>query len=393
MKAVFVTPYSLSGTVPPAWIGYRSVGILLAACLEQQSIELVRTEVLRERGKLWRGARQALRNIGASRRYLRFAEPGILRGYAQQLERQIAGSKADCVVCHGWLPVADAALSVPLIVHNDAPIVRLIDYYPYYSGITDDTVRALYEAEKKALAKAAIAVYASDWAADGVREVYPEYAHKVRVIPYGPALPAHCIPNDVEPLVEARSTTPRCELLFLGVDWERKRGPFALDIVRQLNAAGIPARLTVAGCSPRISETDKQWVDVRGFVDTRTEHGAQQLCALFCRSHLLVLPVQAEAFGLVFAEASAFAVPSFATATGGVPTAVRDGVGGILFSDSASAEDYCSAIIALMRSGAYRELAYSARRDYEERLHWKNIAQQWAMLLDSVLSYPNKQHG
>ncbi len=387
VKAVFVTPYTQDGRTDPAWVGYKSVGALLAGCLEREGIELLYAGGFREAGKLWRGAKQALRNLGGGRRYLRFAEPAILRGYARQLEHRVRGLDVECVISHGWLPVAHADLRVPLVIHNDAPLVRLIDYYSYYSGITDATIAGICRAEQQAIEKAALVVYASEWAAEGAREAYPACADKIHVLPYGPALPGHLIPGDIDSA--PRSAQPQCELLFLGVDWERKRGPLAVDIVRRLNQSGTPARLTIAGCSPQIDSGDASWVEIHGFLDTRTERGAQQLRTIMNRSHILLLPVQAEAFGLVFAEASAFGIPSFATATGGVTTAIRDHVNGRLFADSDGADEYCKAIKELMSGNNYGTLARSSRRDYEERLNWRCIGQQWSELLRThTTAYP-----
>ncbi len=381
MKAAFVTPYHLGGRVAPEWVGYRSVGALLAGCFEREGIDLLYTGGYREHGIVWRGARQAVFNLFASQKYLRFAEPAILRGYARQLEQVLAQSDVDCVVSHGWLAVACAELRVPVVIHNDAPLVRLIDYYSYYSGITQATMASIYKAERAAIEKASLVVYASEWAAEGAREAYPSCAEKIRVRPYGPALPQQLLPDDITNILAARSKQKQCELLFFGVDWERKRGPLAVDIVRRLNATGMPARLTVVGCRPPISSDDKQWVEVCGFLDTRTEQGAQHVQAIMNRSHILVLPVLAEAFGLVFSEASAFGIPSFASATGGVATAIRDGVNGRLFSCADGAEEYCAAIKNLMSSGSYEALARSSRRDYEDRLNWQHIGRQWSELL------------
>lgn len=382
MKAAFITPYKQGGAHEPEWAGYKSIGTLLSACLQREGIDLCAIGGFREQGRLWRGARQAVQNVFAKRRYLRFADPGILTGYARQLEGELRKQSVDIALSHGWLAVAHATMNVPLVIHNDAPLVQLIDYYSYYSNIDATTEKRIRDAEALALEKAAIAVYASEWAANGARSAYPSCAEKIHVLPYGPAFPEHLIPSDIHSALAVRAQQPQCELLFFGVDWKRKGGPLAVEIVRRLNTTGMAARLTVVGCEPHIENEDKRYVDVRGFLDASTHQGAQQLWEIMNRSHVVVLPVQAEAFGLVFAEASAFGIPSLAPATGGVTTAVRDGINGVLFSTSDGADIYCTAIRQLMDNRhRYEALAHSSRRDYEERLNWQRIGKQWAELL------------
>jgi glycosyltransferase involved in cell wall biosynthesis len=68
---------------------------------------------------------------------------------------------------------------------------------------------------------------------------------------------------------------------------------------------------------------------------------------------------------VVFAEASAFAVPSLGTRTGGVESAVREGSNGWLFDPEVGPERYCSVVEGLVADRqAYLEAALSAHREY-----------------------------
>ena len=87
------------------------------------------------------------------------------------------------------------------------------------------------------------------------------------------------------------------------------------------------------------------------------------------------MPTRAEAFGLIFCEASAFALPSLATAVGGVPAAVVDGRNGKLFPMEAGADAYCSFVQDLFCNYArYRDLAPSSFDEYTIRLNWRSAA-------------------
>jgi glycosyltransferase involved in cell wall biosynthesis len=106
-------------------------------------------------------------------------------------------------------------------------------------------------------------------------------------------------------------------------------------------------------------------------VSKRTAVGAARLAELYARSHFLVMPSNAEAFGLVYAEAAAFGVPSVATRTGGVPTVVVDGETGILDDPGAGAESYAGRILALMKDRPrYEARARAAVSRSATMLNW-----------------------
>ena len=96
-----------------------------------------------------------------------------------------------------------------------------------------------------------------------------------------------------------------------------------------------------------------------------------RLKSLMTESHFLILPSRAECFGVVFAEASAFGLPSLSTKVGGIPTAIHDGKNGQTFSVDEDPETYCDYIEHFMSSKeAYTNLAVSAFKEYSTRLNW-----------------------
>ena len=162
----------------------------------------------------------------------------------------------------------------------------------------------------------------------------------------------------------------RCRLLWVGVDWERKRGDLVVEVAKRIEAQGIPVELTVVGCRPSGRDLP-EWVNVEGFVSKRTAVGTARLAELFARSHFLVVPSEAEAYGLVYCEAAAYGVPAVATRTGGVPTIVVDEETGVLEDPSAQADAYAGRIIALMRDRPrYESMARAASARSAALLNW-----------------------
>jgi glycosyltransferase involved in cell wall biosynthesis len=56
----------------------------------------------------------------------------------------------------------------------------------------------------------------------------------------------------------------------------------------------------------------------------------EEVAACYARAEFFALPSTGEGFGLVFLEAMAFSKPVVATASGGTPDVVQDGVNGLL---------------------------------------------------------------
>ncbi len=168
------------------------------------------------------------------------------------------------------------------------------------------------------------------------------------------------------------------------MDWERKGGWTALEIADLLNRSGLPTRLTIVGSTPRIPDRFLQYVDVRGRLD-KSSGGADEIARLMKSSHFLVLPTQAEAYGLVMCEANAFGVPALSTSVGGVPTVIRPDKNGTLFDRDASAEAYAAYILGLFDDYAkYLRLAHSSRDEFETRLNWTVAGTAVRSLLESL---------
>jgi glycosyltransferase involved in cell wall biosynthesis len=155
----------------------------------------------------------------------------------------------------------------------------------------------------------------------------------------------------------------------VGVDWARKGGDIAVAIAQRLNDEGLPTELTIVGCRPDRARLP-DFVNVAGFLDKHTAEGRTALDAFYARSHFLLLPSRAEAYGLVLAEACAFGVSCIASDVGGIPTIVRNGVNGMTF-DPSEIGPACSYIEESMANRSqYEQLAVSSFAEYEARLNW-----------------------
>ena len=288
-------------------------------------------------------------------------------GYRRRFARALEGRALDVLLAPVGSPVVSHLQSdLPVIYSSDATVRLMRGYYPSFSGLSARAVREAEALEAAAIARADLLVYPTAWAARSAIADYGADPGRVHVVPYGANMDA--LPD------RARAVAPRAEgplrLLFVGVDWARKGGDVAIEVLDALRARGVAAHLTVVGCAPpgRPARPD---LTVIPFLDKSTPGGEAELSRRYLEADLLCLPTRCECYGIVFCEASAHGVPALTRDTGGVSGVVADGVNGHVLPEAAGADAYAERIEALARDPA-RLAAFrrSARDHYERRLSW-----------------------
>ncbi|MFK7961933.1 MAG: glycosyltransferase family 4 protein [Phycisphaerales bacterium] len=314
-------------------------------------------------------------------------DPGLLKNWAKQIHAKLATVDVDILVGPGGLPLTYVESDLPMAIWTDCTFASLEGYYAKYTNMSERTRRNGHEAERRVLERADVIVMACEWAARSAIDDYGTDPAKVHVVPFGANLPVAVDAAGAMALAEARPEDT-CELLFLGVDWERKGGDIAMQVAEQLHAAGRNVRLTVVGVDPPISDPPP-WLRSLGFIAKNTDEGLARLQQLLGESHFLLLPTQAECFGIVFAEAAAHALPSLAPNTGGVPNALIDGRNGHLFELSEPAEAWVDRIASLLDDrDAYLDLCRRSRATYEDTLNWDVCGARVHELLRAQLQSP-----
>ena len=167
-------------------------------------------------------------------------------------------------------------------------------------------------------------------------------------------------------------TDPR-RFVWVGVDWERKRGDFAVQVVAALRAQGWDARLDVVG--PVDIPSPPEWVRPLGRLTAATGLGG-----VYGGAAALLLPTAADLTPVVIAEAAMHGRATIASPAGGIPEMVADGRDAVLL-DSQDPQAWARAIAA----ADLRSLGAAARRAYEERLNWRIIARRMMSVMDRSL--------
>ena len=322
-----------------------------------------------------------LRNRVRGQGYSRHHTARGARAQSRAASAALRDLRPDAVLTPSTLPLFELDFDGPTACWPDATFEANLLFYPEFSTFPDAHVAEAHAVERQSLHNAAVALFAARYAADSASGYYGVPESDVHVVPYGANLDD--VPDDVAPSVDARSRDA-CRLLYVGSGWVRKGGDVALRVAEEMTAAGLPTTLTVAGPEPPVGA--HPLLRATGFLRKGVPAERDRLRRLFAESHVLLMPVRAEDYGCVFAEAAAFGLPSLATAVGGVPTAIADGESGLLVPPRSRPQDIAARLLALLADAErYRALCLSARAHYERVGNWGVAADRVVSLLAARL--------
>lgn len=319
----------------------------------------------------------------ARENYNRYRRPIALEGFARQVEAALNNKEVDAILSPSCFPLAGLKPGSPAVLWSDATFAGLVDFYPYTTNLSKRALREGHACEQRMLDRCSLAIFSSDWAARTALENYEVNTEKVKVVPYGANVEKESTLEQVMANLEKRAQES-CELLFMGVEWERKGGQIAVETAQELNRRGLPTKLHIVGCDVPGAAPD--FVIQHGFVSKKTPEGREKLDALLSNSHFLILPSRAECCALVLAEASSYGLPSLAADVGGVSTIVKTDLTGQLLPLAARGEAYAEKVIQLMNDPeAYRKQALAAHAHYHERLNWRVAGNTVVELIRTVI--------
>jgi glycosyltransferase involved in cell wall biosynthesis len=295
-----------------------------------------------------------------------------LKDLALAASRRLSSIKGlDLVFSPSSLPVSHLFCDEPLYFSTDQTFVDLLDGYVKNSSAAY-RMEGLAQ-EQAALERAAGALYPSYWARESALRNFRVSPDKVHVVPWGANLPVAPEREAVLASLATRLADPVLRLCFVAREWERKGGDAVLATLRLLKGSGMDVHLTVVGVNQPVPEDLP--VHVIPSLNKADPADFRRWLEIMQRSHVLFVPSRAEAYGQVFCEAAAYAMPSVTRSVGGIPTIVKDGQTGICLAQDATPADFAARITSLWTDRAALEaMSLAARRRFEDDLNWDAFA-------------------
>ncbi|AFZ34569.1 glycosyl transferase group 1 [Stanieria cyanosphaera PCC 7437] len=384
MKLAYVTTYNAEDVANWSGTGFHILQALRKQSLQVELIGSIKNKY--SPVSLASKGREYLYKWLFKQKYLCDREPLLLKQYAKKTVQHLAELKdVDLVFSPGTMHIGHLECDRPIGFWTDATFASLVDFYPQYSNLCEESLKNGHLMEQQTLDRCKIAIYSSEWSAQSAINNYQIDPAKVKVVPFGANVNHHKNFKEIQSLIQSRPTN-QCKLLFLGVDWYRKGGQIAFEVAKALNQSGLPTELTVVGCEPILDEPIPDFVKYLGFISKATTKGREKLNQIIAQSHFLILPAIADCTPIVFCEANSFGVPCLSIKVGGIPTVIKDNINGKLFAQEAEISEYCQYIANLLTNyPQYQQLAYSAFHEYETRLNWTVAARTVKRLLQEAI--------
>jgi glycosyltransferase involved in cell wall biosynthesis len=291
--------------------------------------------------------------------------------YSAQAAAHLKQLSVDAIIAPQIHPICYLESNKPIILWTDGLYASLIGFYPGFSSHSASSIKQGNIITSECLSRCSLAIFSSDWAARTAIEIYGADKNKVKVVPFGANIPVRNSLNDIRDMLKSRSRDT-AKLLFIGKHWDRKGGAIVFDTAKALHAAGQAVELNFIGCMPPSRTEIPNYIKCHGFISKRTPDGVEKIKTLLRESHFLFVPSRAEAYGIVFCEANAFALPCLTTHVGGISTIIKDHLNGMTFALDAPISAYRDYIMELMQHySRYEEMALNAFQEFENRLNWQ----------------------
>lgn len=171
-------------------------------------------------------------------------------------------------------------------------------------------------------------------------------------------------------------------ILFVGLDWERKGGPLLVQAFQIVLEKHPDATLTIVGASPEVQLRN---CHVIGPVSLGEVQKYYEKASVFC------MPTLLEPLGIVFLEAMSHRLPVIATNIGAIPEFVNDGITGFLVPPNdvnSIAERICILLDDPAKCQSIGENGYEL---VLERYTWENTSKLISESIYSIISFDKNQ--
>lgn len=292
-----------------------------------------------------------------------------------------ARSAANDRVLRGQLSQFDIVLQVsglfaPFIGPQPKPFALFCDYttklaeynYPEWFGLPQDKAAAWYALETDLYERADVVLTASENTRRSIVDYYGIASDRVRVVGEG----TRTVPDCTGKRYDQES------VLFVGIDFDRKGGPWLLEAFERVRTRIPKAQLHIVGPSPRRPQPGVTW---HGHISDRNV-----MEELFAAATVLTLPSVCEPFGLALIEGMAHRIPVVGTQIDAMAEIVDDGLTGYLVParDSAALADR---LVELLASPLLcDQFGSRAQRVVEEKFLWSQVVDRTIDALSETLA-------
>ena len=261
------------------------------------------------------------------------------------------------------------ALDSGYLIGGHAPVVSFDDMTvaqamrqgddPVYQGLSERGAARWRARQQKIYDRCHACCAAARWAAESIHEDYGVPNEKIHVVGFG---------HNVEMEVSERDwSVPR--FLFVGGDWQRKRGGAIVAAFEKLRETHPEAELDLVGGHPPI---EAPGINGHGRLPLGSESGERIYYELLRKSTCYVMPSSFEPLGIAYLDAATAGMPCIATTSGGARDAVAES--GLLVDPDDDA-GLLRAMMEMSDPETARRMGEAARR-HSDLYTWRAVAER-----------------
>jgi glycosyltransferase involved in cell wall biosynthesis len=237
--------------------------------------------------------------------------------------------------------------------------------------------------ERLAINKSKKIILTSNWAIKHAVEKYKISKGKIFYLPFGANLKSVPDKKVIHQNIKKKNMKI-CNLISIGVHWNRKGMSKAVDLVEKINELGQCSKLYIIGAKPKKKLNLFTNTLLINFLNKNKFSDKIKLFKLFKNSHFHILFSKSEAFGVVNAEASAFGLYTIAHEVGGISGAIKNNINGKRFSTNTNIELIAKYIINIFQNKKNFIKKSNLSRDfYDKNLNWQVIGNKLKKIIEN----------
>lgn len=249
---------------------------------------------------------------------------------------------------------------LPVVTYEDLTVAQALRRdEPPYNEVGGRAGRRWRKRQGRIYRRSRGCAVTSAFAARSIVEDYGIPPRKVHVVGVGRNIDAGRVERDW--------SVPR--FLFVGADWQRKRGDAVVASFAEVRRRHPQATLDLVGGHPSI---EAPGVTGHGLLPLGSEAGQRRYAELLHKATCFVMPSSLEAFGIAYMDAGATGLPSIGTTVGGAPDAVGDGG---LVVDPGDDDALTAAMLELAEPETARRLGERAHR-HAAPFTWRAVGER-----------------
>jgi len=317
---------------------------------------------------------------------------GVLRAEAAKNE-----GFYDLVHSHYWLSgqvgwIAQERWGVPL-VHTMHTMARVKNLTLAQGDAPEPAIREIGEEQVVTAADRLVANTHAE--AKELIELYHADPNRVRVVHPGVDLDVFIPGNQISARKDLGLSDDAIVLLFVGRIQPLKAPDVLIEAAAEIlkRKPEFRSRLVVAICGgpsgsglerPDALVTLAQQLEVSDVVRFVPPTNRTELVKWFQAASVCVVPSHSESFGLVAIEAQACGTPVIAARVGGLPTAVRDGISGVLV-DGHAATTWADHIIEVVTNDELRRKLSIGAIAHASHFGWEDTTDKLISVYDEAV--------